>query len=112
MKNIQIVDGAANATLSVFQATDEEFEALFPDGHDMELVEDLIYRLGREDTKRIMTPIWDRPILKRDAQGIHGTLYYDNDERREHIPESKREVDWSDSAVNYAQRQLFARHRG
>lgn len=32
MKNIQIIDGAVNATFSVFQATAEEFDAIFPDG--------------------------------------------------------------------------------
>jgi len=36
MKNIQVFDGAENAAFSIFQATDEEFEAIFPDGRDME----------------------------------------------------------------------------
>jgi len=42
MKNIQIIDGAGNATFSVFQATDQEFAEIFPDGRDIELVEDLM----------------------------------------------------------------------
>jgi len=28
MKNIQVIDGAANCTFSIFQATDEEFALL------------------------------------------------------------------------------------
>ena len=112
MKNIQIVDGAANATLSLFQATEEEFTTIFPDGRDMELIEDLAARLGDEDSHRILTSIWDRPILKRDANGIHGTLFYDNEDRARHIPPSKREVDWDERSINQAQRSLFARHRG
>lgn len=111
MKNIQIIDGAANATFSVFQATDEEFAAIFPDGRDIELVEDLIERVGEEAAGSVLMPVWSRPILKRDALGIHGTLFYDNDHRRDHIPPSKREVDWADSSVNQAQRNLFAQHR-
>ncbi|PZO87153.1 MAG: hypothetical protein DI623_15245 [Sphingomonas sanxanigenens] len=110
MKNIQIIDGAANATFSVFQATAEEFDVIFPDGRDMELVEDLIDRLGEEAAGAVLTPLWDRPILKRNALGIHGTLFYDNDDRRGHIPPSKREVDWDSGSVNQAQRDLFARH--
>jgi len=55
--------------------------------------------------------IWGRPILKRDAFGIHGTLFYDNEQRRDHIPPSKREVDWDNGSVNQAQRDLFAKHR-
>ena len=30
MKNIQIIDGADSATLSIFQATNEEFAQIFP----------------------------------------------------------------------------------
>jgi hypothetical protein len=111
MKNIQIIDGAVNATFSVFQATEEEFVAIFPDGRDMELVEDLIERLGDEAAGSLLAPLWNRPILKRDALGIHGTLFYDNEHRRKHIPQSKREIDWDDSSVNQAERDLFARHR-
>lgn len=111
MKNVQIIDGADNATFSVFQATEEEFVAIFPDGRDIELIEDLIERLGEEAASSVLTSIWERPILKRDALGIHGTLFYDNEHRRDHIPPSKREVDWDDHVINQAQRRLFSRHR-
>lgn len=111
MKNIQIIDGDVNATFSVSQATEEEFAAVFPNGRDIELVEDLVARLGKEGAGSVLTPIWGRPILKRDALGIHGTLFYDNADRRDHIPPSKREVDWDSGSVNKAQRDLFAKHR-
>jgi hypothetical protein len=110
MKNIQIIDGAVNATFSVFQATEEEYASIFPNGRDMELIEDLIERLG-DEAGRMLAPIWERPILKRDALGIHGTLFYDNQRTQRKIPHSKREVDWDDSSINQAQRNLFARHR-
>ncbi|WP_227339637.1 hypothetical protein [Sphingopyxis sp. P8] len=109
MKNIQIIDGALNATFSIFQATDDEFAAIFPNDRDMELIEDLFGRLGDEEAARLLAPLWSRPILKREALGIHGTLYYDNEERI--IPATKREVDWADGAINSSQRELFARHR-
>lgn len=111
MKNIQVIDGAANATFSVFQATDEEFAAIFPDGRDIELAEDLFERIGEDAAGSVLTPIWGRPILKRDALGVHGTLFYNNEHRRHYIPSSKREVDWADAAINQAQRDLFAKHR-
>jgi hypothetical protein len=109
MKNIQVIDGALNATFSIFQATEEEFAAIFPDGQDMELAEDVFERLGDEEAGRVLTPLWNRPVLKRDALGIHGTLFYNNEHRR--IPQSKREVDWDDGSINQAQRKLFSRHR-
>jgi hypothetical protein len=111
MKNIQIVDGALNATFSIFQATDEEFVGMFPGGQDIELVEDLVERLGEDAAGSLLEPLWQRPILKRDALGIHGTLYFGHANRRAHIPASKREVDWDDSSINQAQRDLFAKHR-
>lgn len=110
MKNIQIIDGAVNATFSVFQATAEEFEAIFPDGRDMELVEDLIDRLGEDAVGAVLAPLWP-PDPQADALGIHGTLFYDNEDRRAHIPPSKREVDRDGGSVNQAQRALFAEHR-
>ncbi|BBU60451.1 hypothetical protein MSC49_03860 [Methylosinus sp. C49] len=107
MKNIQIIDGADNATFSIFQATDAEFEAIFPDCRDIELAEDLFARLGEIRARAVVEPMWDRPILKRDAFGIHGTLFYGWFDKRKHLPSSKREVDFEHSSINAAQRRLF-----
>jgi hypothetical protein len=111
MKNIQIIDGAANATFSIFQATEDEFAAIFPDGRDIEIADDLVERLGEKEADRVLSPLWERPILKREASGIHGTLFYDAEERREFLPKSKREVDWDERYVNEPQRLLFRQHR-
>jgi len=111
VKNIQIIDGADNATFSIFQATDQEYAEIFLDGRDIELAAAFCERVGDDRASEILGPIWDRPILKRDAMGIHGTLYYDWDHRRESLPATLREVDWPDSAINDAQRKLFRLHR-
>jgi hypothetical protein len=112
LKNIQIIDGALNATFSVFQATEDEFAAIFPaDGQNMEFIDDFIERVGDERAGQILKPVWDRPILKRDAQGIHGTLYYEYEARRQYLPVTKREVDWDHDAINAAQRHLSASKR-
>jgi hypothetical protein len=111
MKNIQVIDGALNATFSLFQATDEEFEAIFPDGRDMEFIEDFLERVDGRQARDILGALWERPVLKREARGIHGTLYYQWLDRKEFFPASKREVDWEESAINEAQRRLFRSHR-
>jgi hypothetical protein len=111
MKNVQIIDGAVNATFSIFQATDEEFSILFPDGRDIEIADDLVERVGEVEASKVLGQLWQRPILKRDAMGIHGTLFFDADERQEFLPPSRREVDWDESYVNEAQRALFRKHR-
>lgn len=112
MKNIQIVDGADNATFSIFQATDDEFAKIFPgDGQDIEIIEDVINRLGEEALASLMSPIWERPIHKRDVVGIHGTLFYGHERKRHHLPTTKREVDRTSSQINAAERALYARLR-
>jgi hypothetical protein len=112
LRNIQIVDGADNATFSIFTATDEEFYEIFPSfGQDMEIAEDFVKRVGEARAAQVLQAIWKRPILKRDANGIHGTLYYDYEHKRHHMPPSKREVDLDERAINSAQRRLFAENR-
>jgi|GEM_PF-498115 len=103
MKNIQIIDGALNATFSLFQATADEFDIIFPNNQDIEVIEDLIERVGEHRAGAAPSLIWERPVLKRDAQGIHGTLYYHWSERRQFLPLSKRKVDWEENAINHAQ---------
>lgn len=107
MKNIQIIDGAENATFSLFQATEDEFAELFVDGTDMDLIEDVIRRLGDDRAGEILNAIWERPVLKRNANGLHGTLFYDWTARRHHLPATRREVDLADTSINEAQRRLF-----
>jgi hypothetical protein len=111
VKNIQIIDGASNATFSIFQATEEEFAVIFPEGRDLEIADDLVKRLGEHEADRILSPLWRRPILKTEARGIHGTLFYDGEHRRDFLPRSRREADWDERFINEAQRALFRQHR-
>jgi len=112
LKNIQIIDSADNATFSIFQATDDEFALIFPgDGQDLEIVEDLFARLGEDRASKLLLPLWNRPIHKADAVGIHGTLFYDYERKRKHLPTSKREIDRAPTQINAAERDLYARKR-
>jgi len=112
VKNIQIVDGADNATFSIFQATDDEFAQIFPgEGQDIEVIEDVALRLGDGALIELMSPIWERPIHKSDVIGIHGTLFYNHERKRHHLPATKREVDRIPSQINAAERELYARLR-
>ena len=112
MKNIQIIDGAENATFSIFQATDEEFALIFPRaGQNLEIVEDFVDRVGEEAAGLTLTPLWQRPIPKEDVQGIHGTLFYDYQSRAKYLPASRREVDRAAGQLNEWQRRLYERLR-
>lgn len=112
MRNVQIRDGADNATLSIFRATDDEFAYLFPNpGQDIELVEDFIARHNEKNAAQILNNLWLRPVHKAAAIGIHGTLYYNYADKRHHLPTSKREVDRDPSQINQAERHLYAKIR-
>lgn len=112
MKNIQVIDRGENCIFPIYQATEEEFQRIFPEqGQDIEFIEDFIKRMGRRAAGLILTRIWERPILKFEAMGIHGTLFYEYADRRHHFPDSKRECDLSRTVLNDAQRIMMQRFR-
>ena len=102
-----MIDGAQNCTFSIFQATDEEFSLIFPGpGQDMEYAEDLEARQIVRRFFRALSAVWERPIRKQEALGIHGTLLYQLERYKQWYPE-KREDAVTSSAINSAQRKLF-----
>lgn len=90
MKNIQVIDGADNCTYSIFQATDGIFKLIFPGDHqDIEFNSDLSERLSDTEKEKVNT-IWSNELDKKDAVGIHGTLFFDLDYKKKYYP-TKRE---------------------
>jgi hypothetical protein len=58
MKNIQIIDGADNATFSVFQAAETEIALILPgEGQDIEFPEDFL-RVCEQIASATLSPIW------------------------------------------------------
>ncbi|BCA64165.1 hypothetical protein HMP09_3399 [Sphingomonas sp. HMP9] len=84
---------------------------LFPNGEEIDVIEDVIKRVGNAIADQIFSQIWERPILKSEAHGIHATLIYNDPSRRDHLPSSRREIDWDESSINEAQRRLFRSRR-
>jgi hypothetical protein len=110
MKNILVIDPAENCSYSIFQATTDEFDEVFPEQEqDIEYVEDLTRRLGDGATK-LLAAIWDRPIQKKDAIGIHGTLFFGMEYRKQFYA-SKREADIDPQSINEAQRKRYRNDR-
>lgn len=112
LKNVQIRDGADNATMSIFRATENEFSYLFPNpGQDIEIVEDFIARHHENHVAELLDNLWLRPIHKSQAVGIQGTLFYNYADKRHLLPASKREIDRAPYQINPAERELYARMR-
>lgn len=102
MKNVQVIDGAVNCAFGIFQATGAEFALIFPAAlQEIEFAEDL----ARQAVDALVA-VWDRPVRKQDANGIHGTLFYQFEDRREHFPATKRERGRDLGSLSEAQRRL------
>jgi hypothetical protein len=89
LKNIQVIDGADNSTYSIFASTNEEFEAIFPADADIEFIEDFVDRVGEEMSTRITMDLWKRPVAKKEARGIHRTLFYQLTHKKRYYPTKK-----------------------
>ena len=77
MKNIQVIDGAVNCAYDIFQATDEEFSAIFPAGEDVAFIDEVYARGSKERLDLAFNAIWARRIPKTQVHGIHGLLFYE-----------------------------------
>ena len=82
MKNVQVIDGADNCSYPIFAFTDEEFSSIFPNGQDISFIEDVVARLGEE---RVSKWQW-LSVDKKGVQGIHGTLFYQLEEKKKYYP--------------------------
>jgi len=89
MKNIQIIDGAQNCVYDIFAATDEEFALIFPEGTDIAFIDEVYDREDPQKLDATFNNIWKRRIQKSEAQGIHGTIFYELDEKRAYYPTRK-----------------------
>jgi hypothetical protein len=75
MKNIQIIDGAANCVYDIFSATDEEFSLIFPAETDVAFIDEVYGRASASELDPVFEQIWQRRVPKANANGIHGLLF-------------------------------------
>lgn len=106
MKNIQVIDDARNCTYSLFAVSDKDFEALFPGRTDIAFPDEIAERLGDRRGGALLAKLWIRPVDKKTAQGIHGTLFYGLDFKKKFYPD-RREVGMDPRSFNAAQRKLL-----
>ncbi len=86
MKNIQVIDGADNCVYDIFAATDDEFSVIFPEGTDIAFIDEVYAREEQKTLEEIFNRIWNRRIQKCQANGIHGTLFYDLERKKNYYP--------------------------
>ena len=102
MKHVQVIDGADNCSYSVCLISDDDFAVVFgAPGQDVEFIEDLTARVGAAEAARIVHRSTTRRILKRDANGTHGTLFFNLIGRRRLYP-NRREADVDGHLLDWA----------
>ena len=89
MKNVQVIDGALNCAYSVYSASDDDFALIFPNGTDIAFAED--FEDCSPTVAAVFSRLWENRIPKAEAQGIHGTLFYGLEHKREYYPTLKDE---------------------
>lgn len=92
MKTIQVIDGAQNCAYDLFEASERLFEFLFPDDADIAFIEEIEDEKATFDIDKEFNDMWDRPVNKKKARGISGTLFYDLYHKKDYYP-NRRESD-------------------
>jgi|688.fasta_scaffold191673_2 hypothetical protein len=92
MKNVQIIDGADNCGYCVFQASSEDFDMIFPDGKDVEFIDDFFDRVGDQKAETVLSNIWKHRVSKKEIVGLHGTLFFQLAHKKVFYP-NKKETD-------------------
>ena len=91
MKNLQIIDGAINCVYDIFSATDEEFELIFPHGKNIAFIDEVYLNTDSQLLDAAFQNIWKRPVKKSEAHGIHGTIFYEFEEKKIFYPTRRDE---------------------
>jgi len=92
MKNIQIIDGALNCVYDIFSAEEDEFLLIFPNDTDIAFIDEVYMREKKEILDLAFSEIWLRKVNKTKVNGIHGTLFYELEEKKIYYP-NRRDCD-------------------
>ena len=99
MKHIQVIHGAVNCVYDLFQATEEEFQNIFPAGEAVAFIDEVYARGETEILEQTLNAIWKRRIPKVQALGIHGLLFYELEAKKAYCP-SRRDEEASNQDGN------------
>jgi hypothetical protein len=91
VKNVQVIDGATNCVYDIYEVTDEEFKLIFHAGQDIAFIEEVYANGSHEELDRAFEAIWKRRIPKKQANGIHGLLFYELEGKKAYYPTRKDE---------------------
>lgn len=86
MKNIQVIGKAESGVYDVFGVDEQVFDLIFPNGTDIAFAEDLKRHPAVKRIAAGLEDAWKKRIPKRLVRGIHGTLFYELQQKRQYYP--------------------------
>lgn len=98
MKNVQVIDGADNCAYNVYAISDDDYDLMFPNGQDIEFIEDFWKRLGQKKAQEIRDRLNRGLLRKTEIRGIHGTLFIEFKRQKKSIYPNKKFSDDPSSA--------------
>ena len=77
MKNIQIIDGAANSVFEIYEVDDFTFNEIFANDRDVVFITDIHKYLDftKEEVRVFWQKVYSCRMDKKKINGIHGTLH-------------------------------------
>lgn len=87
MKNIQVIDGAQNCVYDIFAIDEEGFALIFPEGQDVAFIDEVEARHPFELLGPVFERLWRQRVPKREANGIHGLLFFELEEKKPFYPD-------------------------
>lgn len=87
MKNIQVIDGAVNCVYDIFAIDEAGFALIFPEGQDVAFIDEVMARHPPAVLGPVFERLWRQRLPRREANGIHGLLFYELDEKKAFYPD-------------------------
>lgn len=87
-KNIQVIDGARNCAYDIYRVSEDDFELIFGGaGQNIAFSDEL-----SPEALEALGCAWTNRVEKHEANGIHGTIFYELAFKKEYYP-NRREAD-------------------
>ena len=95
MKNIQIIDGAANSIFEIYEVDDFIFNEIFTNDKDVVFISDVCKYsdFTKEEVMMFWQKVYSCRKNKKSINGIHGTLHLEGSNcRKNYYPEGKEDL--------------------
>jgi hypothetical protein len=89
-RNVMVVDGAENCAYDIYATSEEDFGIFFPaPDQDIAFIDEIVTGASSSDATVALARLWDHRVEKRNAVGIHGTIFFELQNKKQFYPNRK-----------------------